>query len=50
MAERGISADHATSHRWSVRYSPDLLEQFNRRKRVVTWVDGWLAVACCNDR
>jgi transposase-like protein len=33
MAERGISVDHATIHRWVVRYSPELLERFNRRKR-----------------
>ena len=36
MAERGISVDHATIHRWIVRYSPELLERFNRRKRAVT--------------
>ncbi|WP_376771074.1 IS6 family transposase [Microvirga soli] len=36
MAERGISVDHATIHRWVIRYSPELLEQFNRRKRPVT--------------
>jgi transposase-like protein len=36
MAERGISVDHATVHRWVVQYSPQLLEQFNRRKRAVT--------------
>jgi transposase-like protein len=36
MAERGISVDHATIHRWIVRYSPELLELFNRRKRAVT--------------
>ena len=30
MAERGISVDHATIHRWAVRYSPELLERFNR--------------------
>ncbi len=36
MAERGISVDHATVHRWVVRYSPELLERFNRRKRSVT--------------
>jgi len=43
MAERAISVDHATIYRWIVRYSPELLEQFNRRKRVATgkWhVDG----------
>ncbi|WP_201839795.1 IS6 family transposase [Microvirga zambiensis] len=36
MAERGISVDHATVHRWVVRYSPELLERFNRRKQAVT--------------
>jgi transposase-like protein len=36
MAERGISVDHATIHRWVIRYSPELLNRFNRRKRSVT--------------
>jgi putative transposase len=36
MAERGIGVDHATIHRWVVRYSPMLLERFNLRKRAVT--------------
>jgi putative transposase len=36
MAERGISVDHATIHRWVVRFSPELLERFNRRKRSVS--------------
>lgn len=36
MADRGISVDHATVHRWVVRYSAELLEQFNLRKRAVT--------------
>ena len=36
MAERGISVDHATIHRWTVHCTPLLLEQFNRRKRPVT--------------
>jgi transposase-like protein len=36
MAERGISGDHATIHRWTVHYAPLLMEQFNRRKRPVT--------------
>jgi putative transposase len=39
MAERGIAVDHATIHRWVIRYSPELLERFNRRKRPVT--DKW---------
>jgi putative transposase len=36
MAERGISVDHATVHRWVVRYSPELLQRFNQHKRPVT--------------
>lgn len=36
MAERGIAVDHTTIHRWTVRFSPLLLERFNRRKRSVT--------------
>ncbi|MER8467423.1 IS6 family transposase [Mesorhizobium sp. M1396] len=36
MAERGIRVDHTTIHRWTVRFSPLLLERFNRRKRSVT--------------
>jgi putative transposase len=36
MAERGISVDHSTIHRWVIRFSPLLLERFNARKRGVT--------------
>ena len=36
MAERGIPVDHATVGRWVVRYSPELLERFNLRKRAVS--------------
>jgi transposase-like protein len=36
MAERGVAVDHATIHRWVVRYAPELLERFNRRKRTVS--------------
>ncbi len=36
VSERGISVDHATIHRWIIRYSPELLERFNSRKRPVT--------------
>jgi transposase-like protein len=36
LAERGISVDHTTIHRWVIRYSPELLERFNRRKGAVT--------------
>jgi putative transposase len=35
MAECGISVDHATIHRWVVRYSPEILKSFNARKRAV---------------
>jgi putative transposase len=48
MAERGISVDHATVHRWTVHYAPLLLEQFHRRKRAVT--GKWHVDApCCMD-
>src|SRR3954447_3336071 len=36
MTERGISVDHATVHRWVVRYAPELLQGFNLRKRGVS--------------
>jgi transposase-like protein len=36
MAERGISVNHTTVHRWTIHYAPLLLEQFSRRKRPVT--------------
>ncbi|WP_189644405.1 IS6 family transposase [Mesorhizobium sp. M9A.F.Ca.ET.002.03.1.2] len=36
MAERGLRVDHSTVHRWVVRFAPQLLERFNRRKRTVT--------------
>jgi transposase-like protein len=36
MAERGVTVDHATIHRWTVHYAPLLLELFNRRKRAVS--------------
>jgi putative transposase len=36
MAEPSIAVDHTTIHRWAVRYSPLLLERFNRRKRWIT--------------
>lgn len=36
MAERGISVDHATVHRWVVRYAPELLQRFNLRKQGVS--------------
>ena len=36
MAERGICVDQATVGRWVVRYSPELLDRFNQRRRPVT--------------
>jgi len=36
VAERGISVDRTTIHRWVIRYPPELLERFNSRKRIVT--------------
>ncbi len=36
MAERGVSVDHTTIHRWTVHNAPLLLEQFNRQKRAVS--------------
>ena len=36
MAERGVTVDHATIHRWTVHYAPLLLEKFNWRKRAVS--------------
>jgi transposase-like protein len=49
MAERGISVDHATIHRWIIRYSPELLSRFNPRKRGVTakWHVGETYIRVC---
>jgi len=33
MAERGIEIDHATFHRWVVRYAPQIADQAQKRKR-----------------
>ena len=30
LTERGIAVDHATIHRWVIRYSHELLVRFNR--------------------
>jgi transposase-like protein len=35
MAERGISVDHATIHRWSLKILPVLAKAFRRRQRPV---------------
>lgn len=36
MAERGLSIDHSTVHRWVIHFALKLLERFNKRKRSVT--------------
>ncbi len=38
-AERGVSVDHTTIHRWTIRYAPALHGQFMRRHRRVG--DSW---------
>ena len=35
MAERGVSVDHATVHRWAIKILPVLASVFRRRKRPV---------------
>src|SRR6266487_5197971 len=35
MEERGVELDHATINRWVIKYSPQLEEAFQRRKRPV---------------
>ncbi len=37
MEERGVNVDHSTVNRWVIKYSPQLEEEFHRRKRPV-WV------------
>src|SRR6266436_3664411 len=37
MEERGVEVDHSTVNRWVIKYSPQLEEEFHRRKRPV-WV------------
>jgi transposase-like protein len=38
MQERGVEVDHSTINRWVIKYSPQLEEEFHRRKRPV-WVN-----------
>jgi putative transposase len=35
MAERGLSVDHSTIHRWVAKFAPLLLKAFNFRKQPV---------------
>jgi len=37
MEERGVEVDHSAINRWVIKYSPQLEEEFHRRKRPV-WV------------
>jgi putative transposase len=37
MEERGVEVDHSTMNRWVIKYSPQLEEEFHRRKQPV-WV------------
>ena len=30
MLERGIEIDHTTINRWVIRYSPELMKEFNK--------------------
>ena len=33
MQERGVSVDHATLHRWVIKYAPEFEKQFRRRQQ-----------------
>lgn len=35
-AERGVSVDHATLHRWVLEYAPQLEAEFRKRKRPIS--------------
>ena len=54
MDERNIHVDHSTVHRWILRFAPQLLERFNKRKRAVTgkWhiFPATAALEHCNSR
>ena len=39
MAEKGLSVDHTTIHRWVVKYAPQLEANFRRKKKATT--DSW---------
>jgi transposase-like protein len=41
MQERGVAVDHATINRWVLKYSPQLVAAFHRRKRPV-WHSWWM--------
>ena len=35
MTERGVTVDHATLHRWVLKYAPEIEKQFRARKRPI---------------
>jgi transposase-like protein len=35
MEERGVNVDHSTVNRWVIKYSPQLEDEFHRRRRPV---------------
>jgi putative transposase len=37
MAERNVHVDHSAVHRWVLRFSPQLLERFNKRAVTRKW-------------
>jgi hypothetical protein len=45
MEERGVKVDHFTINRWVVKYSPQLNQEFHRRKRPV-WVSCATVLHC----
>jgi hypothetical protein len=40
MAERGVSVDHSTVHRWAIKLLPVLEKEFRRSKRKVGRIHG----------
>jgi putative transposase len=35
MLERGVTVDHSTLNRWVIKYSPELLSEFKKKKKPV---------------
>jgi hypothetical protein len=58
MEERGVELDHATIHRWVLKYSSQLEEKFHPRKRPVgrrwrmdeTYIRDDILSASCGER
>ena len=49
MEERGVNVEHSTINRWVITYSPQLEEEFHRRKRPV-WVSWRMDETCLTVR